>query len=241
MEEKKSKLGWFVLIVITILYLCNYILFPHCMKQRIFIGDLKDYCYSDVDMGYKENYFLRAWMEYYWKQIDSVFTLTTIDYHDAKRVYLTVDEEYIHGGWEIEDGYIFHEFDVYSVKASALELYPVCFGQKKLCEYKNQQEFEQALRSVGIDPQLMIEKIEDINKQYRQALVQLTINEYHKTMKEWCGRLVVISLVWGFCLLVVLVKKIDKKLIEKEQAKAMGPYLENERDGYVSRTIQNKN
>ena len=51
MEEKKSKLGWFVLIVITILYLWNYILFPHCMKQRIFIGDLKDYCYSDVDNG----------------------------------------------------------------------------------------------------------------------------------------------------------------------------------------------
>ena len=40
-----------------------------------------------MDMEYKENYFLKAWMEYYWEQIDSVFTLTTIDYHDAKRVY----------------------------------------------------------------------------------------------------------------------------------------------------------
>ena len=185
MGKVKISRGLLVFLLVTIIYLCNYILFPYCIGKRIFIGNLKDYCYSEIDMEVKEHYFIDEWMQNCWVKIDSIFELWAEgDLWTIEEVYLSVDKEYTDGVCKIKRGSMYYDFGEYYMFADSIDIYPIDFRYEELYTCANREEFEQALISVGLGDEGIIEKIEDINKNYKKALVQLSINEYHKAMNS---------------------------------------------------------
>lgn len=222
----RKHCGLLFFLFITILYLCNYILFPYCIGKRIFIGDLKNYCYNEIDLDTKEDYFVDEWKLSCWEKIDSIFSYRTKGHlWTIERVYLSVDKKYVDGVCEIEQAKMSYDFGDYKVLSDPVNIYPIRLVYDQIYKCEDRKAFEQTVNSLGLDDKAIMDEIVNINEKYKQALVQLSINEYHKAIKKWNRRLVIIMIIWGIYFVALIIKKIDQWYTKKEQDEAMSPYL----------------